>query len=75
MQAACGLAQLERLPRFIEKRNKNYEYLKEKLIGLSEHLELSEPTENSTPSWFGFPITLISNEKNKRRADQVLRPK
>ena len=66
MQAACWFAQLERQPRFIEKTNKNYEYLKEKLIGLSEHLELSEPTENSTPSWFGFPIILISIEKNKR---------
>jgi len=58
MQAACGLAQLERLPEFIEARNKNYEYLKSKLASLSDFLVVAEPTENSTPSWFGFPITL-----------------
>jgi len=58
MQAACGLAQLERLPEFIEARNKNYAYLKSKLATLSEFLTVAEPTENSTPSWFGFPITL-----------------
>jgi len=58
MQAACGLAQLERLPEFIEKRNNNFEYLKKKLSGLSDFLELTDATENSTPSWFGFPVTL-----------------
>lgn len=58
MQAACGLAQLERLPEFIDKRNNNFEYLKNKLAGLSEFLELTDATENSTPSWFGFPITV-----------------
>lgn len=58
MQAACGLAQLKRLPEFIEKRNQNFEYLKESLQSVTEFIELTEPTENSTPSWFGFPITL-----------------
>jgi len=58
MQAACGLAQLERLPEFIQARNKNYSYLKSKLANLSDFLTVAEPTENSTPSWFGFPITL-----------------
>jgi len=58
MQAACGLAQLERLPEFIQARNENYVYLKSKLASLSDFLNIAEPTENSTPSWFGFPITL-----------------
>lgn len=58
MQAACGLAQLKRLPEFIEKRNANFDYLKNRLASLSDFIELTEPTENSTPSWFGFPITL-----------------
>jgi len=58
MQAACGLAQLEKLPDFIEKRNKNFDYLKQRLSSLSEFIELTEATENSTPSWFGFPITV-----------------
>ena len=58
MQAACGLAQLERLPEFIKKRNKNFAYLKNTLSNLTEFINLPQATENSTPSWFGFPITL-----------------
>jgi CDP-4-dehydro-6-deoxyglucose reductase, E1 len=61
MQAACGLAQLERLPEFIKKRNKNFIYLKNKLSSLTEFIDLPEATQNSTPSWFGFPITLKDN--------------
>ncbi|AZR81688.1 lipopolysaccharide biosynthesis protein RfbH [Thiomicrospira sp. S5] len=58
MQAACGLAQLKRLPEFIEKRNANFDYLKSRLNSVTDFIELTEPTENSKPSWFGFPITL-----------------
>ena len=58
MQAACGLAQLKRLPEFIEKRNANFDYLKNRLSTVTDFIELTEPTANSTPSWFGFPITL-----------------
>ena len=58
MQAACGLAQLKRLPEFIKARNDNFAYLSEKLSSLSDYIELTVPTENSEPSWFGFPITL-----------------
>jgi len=66
MQAACGLAQLKRLPEFVEKRNKNFEYLKERLQSVTEFIELTEPTENSTPSWFGFPITLKDTSEINR---------
>jgi len=58
MQAACGLAQLERLSEFIEKRNENFAYLKRKLSSLTEFIDLPQVTKNSEPSWFGFPITL-----------------
>ena len=58
MQAACGLAQLKRLPEFIKKRNENFSYLKSKLSSLTEFIDLPEATQNSEPSWFGFPITL-----------------
>jgi CDP-4-dehydro-6-deoxyglucose reductase, E1 len=58
MQAACGLAQLKRLPEFINKRNDNYNYLYSKLSELTDFIELTEPTINSEPSWFGFPITI-----------------
>jgi len=61
MQAACGLAQLKRLPEFIKKRNKNFSYLKRKLSSLTEFIDLPKATQNSEPSWFGFPITLKEN--------------
>jgi len=46
------------LPEFIKKRNKNFAYLKNTLSNLTEFINLPQATENSTPSWFGFPITL-----------------
>lgn len=66
MQAACGLAQLQRLPEFIEKRNANYQYLKERLASLADFLDVAQATDNSTPSWFGFPITLKQNTDTNR---------
>jgi CDP-6-deoxy-D-xylo-4-hexulose-3-dehydrase len=58
MQAACGLAQLEKAKNFIEQRKKNYQYLSSQLKDCEEFLILPGPTEHSDPSWFGFPITL-----------------
>lgn len=58
MQAACALAQMDRLPEFIEARKRNFAYLKERLKTCEQFLILPEATANSEPSWFGFPITL-----------------
>ncbi len=58
MQAACGLAQMERVDWLVQKRKDNFAYLKAGLQSCAEFLELPEATENSEPSWFGFPITL-----------------
>ena len=58
MQAAIGVAQLKKLPGFIEKRRRNFQLLYEKLIDLQEFLILPEPTAGSEPSWFGFPIAV-----------------
>jgi len=58
MQAACALGQLSRLDSFIETRKKNFSYLKKKLAKYGEFLTLTEPTQRSDPSWFGFPITI-----------------
>jgi CDP-6-deoxy-D-xylo-4-hexulose-3-dehydrase len=58
MQAACGLAQLEKLDFFIQRRRENYTYLRNRLETLTDFLELPEPTPKSNPSWFGFPLTL-----------------
>jgi CDP-6-deoxy-D-xylo-4-hexulose-3-dehydrase len=58
MQAACGLAQLDKAAQFIQIRKDNYAFLKERLQACESFLSLPEPTEHSDPSWFGFPITL-----------------
>ncbi len=58
MQAAVGLAQLRRLGEFIDRRKRNFAYLRKRLVSLSEFLILPEATPNSDPSWFGFPLTL-----------------
>ncbi len=62
-QAAIGLAQLEKLPDFVEKRKFNFNYLRAKLKEFKAYFILPEPTENSEPAWFGFPITVIDNDK------------
>ena len=61
MQAACGLAQLEKAPSFIQKRKDNFEFLKSRLANCEQFLVLPQATANSDPSWFGFPITLKPN--------------
>lgn len=68
MQAACGLAQVERVEEFVEARRRNFGLLKARLSSLSEVVEFAEPTPNSDPSWFGFPITL-REDSGVERAD------
>ncbi|PQO94785.1 lipopolysaccharide biosynthesis protein RfbH [Massilia phosphatilytica] len=58
MQAACALAQLDRLDEFIAARKSNFAYLKDRLKSCEEFLHLPEATPNSDPSWFGFPVVL-----------------
>lgn len=58
MQAACGLAQMARLPGFVAARRRNFNYLRRRLDVLEERLVLPEATPGSEPSWFGFPVTL-----------------
>jgi CDP-6-deoxy-D-xylo-4-hexulose-3-dehydrase len=58
MQAACGLAQLDKASYFIQKRKENFAYLKDQLKGTEDYLILPEATAHSEPSWFGFPITI-----------------
>ena len=58
MQAAVGVAQLRKLPRFIEARRKNFQTLYEGLKPLEEFFILPEATPGSDPSWFGFPIAV-----------------
>ena len=58
MQAAVGVAQLTKLPQFIEKRKQNWRILSEGLQPFQEFLLLPQPTPESDPSWFGFLLTI-----------------
>jgi CDP-6-deoxy-D-xylo-4-hexulose-3-dehydrase len=68
IQAACGLAQLDKLDGFVQTRKDNFKYLHNRLKSCEDFLILPEATENSDPSWFGFLIT-IKPEANIRRVD------
>lgn len=58
MQAACALAQMDRLDGFIAARRANFAQLSERLGSCKEFLHLPRATPESEPSWFGFPIVL-----------------
>ena len=58
MQAAVGVAQLAKLPAFLEARRRNWATLRDALRPYEQHLVLPEPTPGSDPSWFGFTITV-----------------
>ncbi len=66
MQAAVGVAQMGHLSGFIDARKKNFTLLYEGLKHLQEFFILPVATENSDPSWFGFPITIKQNNKFNR---------
>jgi CDP-6-deoxy-D-xylo-4-hexulose-3-dehydrase len=66
MQASVGLSQLNHLPKFIEKRQQNFDFLFNGLKDLQEFLILPKFSPNAKPSWFGFPITVKENAKFTR---------
>lgn len=66
MQAACALAQMDRVDEFIAARRANFDYLKARLQSCTEFLHLPEATPNSNPSWFGFPVVLKESSGVKR---------
>jgi len=66
MQAACGLAQMQKIEGFVNARKENFKYLKDKLKHTTTDLILPEATPHSNPSWFGFPITIRPESEIKR---------
>lgn len=58
MQAAVGVAQLQKLPDFIATRRRNWQYLYDGLKPLEEFFLLPQATPDSEPAWFGFLLTV-----------------
>lgn len=58
IQAALGLAQLEKLPGFIKKRKDNFAYLYEAFKKLDKYFILPEWSSKADSSWFGFLLTI-----------------
>jgi CDP-6-deoxy-D-xylo-4-hexulose-3-dehydrase len=71
MQAALGLAQLERLDDFHARRRHNFARLLEALAPLEDRVVLPRALSGAEPSWFGFPFTLRDGGGDERRALQV----
>ncbi|MCS5702905.1 MAG: lipopolysaccharide biosynthesis protein RfbH [Acidobacteria bacterium] len=67
MQAAVGVAQLQKLPAFIAARRQNFADLYEGLKDLEEFFVLPKATEGSEPSWFGFPLAIRKGAPFTRR--------
>lgn len=58
MQAAVGVAQLDKLGGFILKRKENFKKLYNGLKPFEDKITLPQATSNSEPCWFGFPISI-----------------
>lgn len=57
-QAACGVAQLDKLDGFLKIRRDNAETLLKELADLQDYLILPSHNEKCAPSWFGFLISV-----------------
>ena len=69
MQAAVGLAQLDKLPGFVATRKRNWQRLHDGLADL-DALHIVTATPRSDPAWFGFPM-LVADDCGFDRVDLV----
>ncbi len=77
MQAALGVSQLKKLPRFIEARRSNWKKLEKGIKDssiLSQVLTCAQATETTNPSWFGFPL-LCSDRLDREKLVATLEEK
>lgn len=66
IQAAMGIEQLKKFPRFIESRKKNFKKLYEIFSRYKDYFILPESLPKSDPCWFAFPLTIKKNAKFDR---------
>lgn len=67
IQAALGVAQLEKLPDFIAARKRNFQRLYDGLKPYEEHLILPTWDPRADVSWFAFPMTVRDEAPFRRR--------
>jgi CDP-4-dehydro-6-deoxyglucose reductase, E1 len=69
MQAAIGMSQLEKVPKFVAARRRNWRKLFEGINAsplLQKHLKPVAPVEETDPSWFGFPMHCINGTNRNK---------
>lgn len=67
IQAAMGLAQLKKLPEFIELRRRNFKVLYDEFMNYEDFFILPESPPKSKPCWFAFPLTIKKHAPFKRK--------
>lgn len=66
LQAAVGVAQLDKISSFVQRRRHNFDRLSAALAEVSDRVMLPQPAPGSKPSWFGFLLTLQNGiDRNK----------
>ena len=66
MQASIGVAQMDKLKKFCEKRKENFRILSSIFSKYPQYFILPEATDNSDPAWFSFIVTIKENCSFKR---------
>lgn len=74
-QAALGVAQMEKLDGFVRRRKENFAYLRKVLSDCEDFFILPKATERSSPSWFGFPLTINDKRIERRKLMEYLNRK
>ncbi len=67
VQAAIGLAQLDKLSDFVAARKRNFAHIYDGLKPYEEFLILPTWSERADPAWFAFPITVRPGAPFTRR--------
>ncbi len=61
LQASIGVAQMDKLPNFIDARKNNWKKINTFIEDNSKYFISHKPTPGSEPSWFGYAISLQDN--------------
>jgi CDP-6-deoxy-D-xylo-4-hexulose-3-dehydrase len=75
LQAAVGVAQMDKVADFVARRQDNWSYLRRELADLDEHLVLPIAEAGSEPSWFGFAIGVRSGAYGRSELVRYLNAK